>query len=302
MNRSLSNLRRRLAFTSKAFKRLAQPSSEQPSLALHRRGAMNRFVPSDNYCLDASTLSALDVSVRSGRDRAARTSMKVRLVGRASSKDQHRGFTLLETVLVIAIISLLIAMLLPSLSRLRVSGREIVSQSNARQHASVMSMYAHDNRETWPYLTDPTSTSSVIRYNAGRSAVEIGYFSLGSRWGVALADAYYDGNWASPSQRSPFANRNEGGSFLHYDYPCVFIGRPEYWNPETRKLPPSQLLATRVGDVQFPSHKTLIVDSLTAPGGSVVPDRLRGVRSIASVVDGSAGAWRRDQIEQGIGQ
>lgn len=224
--------------------------------------------------------------------------MKVRLLGRASSKDQHRAFTLLETVLVIAIVSLLIAMLFPSLSNFRVSAREVVSQSNARQHASVMSMYAHDSRETWPYLTDPSSTSSVIRYNAGQSAIEIGYFLLASRWGVALADAYYDGVWNGGSHRSPFAVLESDGTTLHYHYPCVFIGRPEYWNPETRKLPPSQLLATRVGDVQFPSHKVLIVDSTTASAESGPRANLR---SIASLVDGSAGAWRRDQIEQGIG-
>lgn len=45
----------------------------------------------------------------------------------------RRGFTLIELLVVISIISLLIALLLPSLSAARDSSRAVVCRSNMRQ-------------------------------------------------------------------------------------------------------------------------------------------------------------------------
>ena len=55
------------------------------------------------------------------------------------------GFTLIELLVVIAIIALLMAMLMPALSRSRKATRAVMCQSNLRQWGACFSMYADDN-------------------------------------------------------------------------------------------------------------------------------------------------------------
>ncbi len=61
-----------------------------------------------------------------------------------------RGFTLPELLTVVAIIALLIALLLPSLSKVRESANSIVCQSNLRQIVFAMMNYANDNHGLFP--------------------------------------------------------------------------------------------------------------------------------------------------------
>lgn len=190
---------------------------------------------------------------------AARVSMRVATDRSQPSSARSEGFTLIETILVVAIIAIVIAMTLPSLSMVRLRGREIASQSQIRSHASIMLLYATDQRDAWPAYTFPDATSSVMRFDGGANYTTIGYFQMSTYWPVALADGYYDGKWADKSFRSP--SRRPGAEGLHdYFYPCSFIAVPEYWNSLTRSRPPSQLRGTRVADVLFPDKKILLVD------------------------------------------
>lgn len=63
---------------------------------------------------------------------------------------RRKGFTLVELLVVIGIISVLISMLLPSLARARRQARMVVCQSNMRQLAMGMLMYANDNHQYVP--------------------------------------------------------------------------------------------------------------------------------------------------------
>lgn len=110
---------------------------------------------------------------------------------------EHRGFTLVELLTVIAIISLLVGVLLPALGHSRGAGQLAVCASNIRQLAIAAPMYAQDyddrlfpgapeiqlrNLVRWhgvrntvgeaftptgapitPYLDDSTSASSAVR-------------------------------------------------------------------------------------------------------------------------------------------
>ncbi len=60
---------------------------------------------------------------------------------------QPRGFTLIELLVVISIISLLIAMLLPSVEKARASGEQITCQTNLRQLSVAMETYVNDSHD-----------------------------------------------------------------------------------------------------------------------------------------------------------
>lgn len=62
----------------------------------------------------------------------------------------RRAFTLIEILVVVAIIALLIAILLPSLSRAREQTKAVNCQSNIRQLLQGFLMYANDNRGRLP--------------------------------------------------------------------------------------------------------------------------------------------------------
>ena len=64
-----------------------------------------------------------------------------------NSRDQKSGFTLVEIMVVIAIIALLIALLLPALGIAKANSQMAASQNNMRQIATLMQGYTTDNRD-----------------------------------------------------------------------------------------------------------------------------------------------------------
>ncbi len=69
------------------------------------------------------------------------------MVNRKSSIVNADGFTLIELLVVISIIAVLLAVLLPSLQRVRKQAKAVACQSNLRQWGVVFSMYMNEHNE-----------------------------------------------------------------------------------------------------------------------------------------------------------
>jgi prepilin-type N-terminal cleavage/methylation domain-containing protein/prepilin-type processing-associated H-X9-DG protein len=63
---------------------------------------------------------------------------------------EQKGFTLIELLVVIAIIALLMAILLPSLQRVRRQAKAVLCRANLRQWGAVLEMYTEDNQGRLP--------------------------------------------------------------------------------------------------------------------------------------------------------
>jgi len=73
-----------------------------------------------------------------------------KLCGRKERMCMRRGFTLVELLVVIAVVAVLAAMLLPVLSRARESARKAACQSNLRQIGTAFRLYASDYDGLYP--------------------------------------------------------------------------------------------------------------------------------------------------------
>lgn len=76
---------------------------------------------------------------------------------RASPQNSQRGFTLIELLVVVSIIALLIAILLPALSRARATAEGIACQSNMRQVGILVQIYL-DAFDEYPPTTNKAGT------------------------------------------------------------------------------------------------------------------------------------------------
>jgi len=63
---------------------------------------------------------------------------------------EHKGFTLIELLVVIAIIALLLAILMPSLNRVRKQAKFVACKSNLKSYGLMAFMYADDNDSVMP--------------------------------------------------------------------------------------------------------------------------------------------------------
>ena len=74
-----------------------------------------------------------------------------------------RGFTLIEMLVIITILSILIALLLPGLKQARAAARKVLCQSNQKQIMTAVSGYLADN-QSYPQPSQDNAIPSPLRY------------------------------------------------------------------------------------------------------------------------------------------
>jgi prepilin-type N-terminal cleavage/methylation domain-containing protein len=80
---------------------------------------------------------------------------------RSANRSSHKGFTLVELLVVIGIIALLISILLPSLSRARETANRVKCGSNLRQLGQAMQLYANENQGNYPRTYYSLGTAAI---------------------------------------------------------------------------------------------------------------------------------------------
>ena len=96
----------------------------------------------------------------------------------SDSKGIFRRFTLVELLVVIAVIAILAGMLLPALNKAKLKAQAILCTSNLKQVGLTLGMYADDNNEYFPAPYPPTTEyPGYYEYgNWAKLVVELGYF------------------------------------------------------------------------------------------------------------------------------
>jgi prepilin-type N-terminal cleavage/methylation domain-containing protein len=130
-----------------------------------------------------------------------------------SVKRQNRGFTLIELLVVISIIAILMAIMMPSLSKAREQARTIVCSSQLKDIGAAFNFYAMDNNNEMvsnhPNPEDMSAGKTNMRWCARLAE----YYDRKSGSQATQADGAYDFNlYRCPTQQK-VVKKIETGEF-----------------------------------------------------------------------------------------
>lgn len=198
-----------------------------------------------------------------------------------------RAFTLIETLLSVAIIAVLIGMLAPSLGGVRERARELSTIATIGQHGKVFGVYATDTGGAYPAFVPPTASGTTFIIRGGAYTIN-GYFGQVYAWQFGLAESHYAGEFTGRLFQRP---GREPALVTDYRYSAAFMADPAFWSYQGR-VGPSQWRGQRDHAVRFPSSKSLLVDERIMDGFG-----LDGPGAMA-LADGSARAVGRDALAE----
>ena len=77
----------------------------------------------------------------------------------------RKGFTLVELLVVVAVVSLLAAMLLTAAACTRVEARKTTCMDNIKEVGNSLQIYANDHRGAWPSVPNDSSETLHLLYD-----------------------------------------------------------------------------------------------------------------------------------------
>lgn len=199
------------------------------------------------------------------------------------------AWTLVEMLVIVAIVTLLVVLLAPSLRPIRNYAQDVADMSKLSGHVATFQVYTADYRDCWPIFTDPRATTTVLRLDG--VVMEARYFDAISVWNFALAETLGGVSWRDPSFVSS-RRRGRSGAFTSFWHTSTLLADPAYWNLSTR-TGPSQWRGTKSHEVSFPSHKALLtrMDPWPVQRAEIGP-----VFWVMALADGHAVRKRTDMI------
>ncbi len=182
-----------------------------------------------------------------------------------------RAFSLIEILIVISILSILLALTVPSLVNARGQGRQVGCMSNLKGIATVIELYTQASRDRYPYTpADTWIVTSPPEDPPASAGLDTQHFAkLRYNWtalvgGVAPWRQFF-ATWVCSGARRPTDEPWRAGSYgtgdgaSSYIYSSAFRARPEVWSPGAT-ADPALLAAVAVGDVAFPARKVMFFD------------------------------------------
>lgn len=215
------------------------------------------------------------------------------------------GFTLVEMLVSISVISLLIALSLPSLGRAKAAGQLASQISMARQMDASLLMYTQDYQDGFPYFGTPGDPWGPIRIRGWEiRGMELSgpYFSWQRwLWLSAVMPEYFQAplDAIRPEGQAIYFGQVLGWpEFIvaaDFQVTSTLFAAPKFWSDDggAAGADPRYLHQTRLSHVLFPSQKGLLGADLAGPSGwQVQPEMAVGLG------DGSARAiaWREAQL------
>ena len=227
---------------------------------------------------------------------------------------RHNGFTVTELIVVVSIIALIIALIVPSIAKVRASTRTLRCLTNQRQLSQAAYAYATANAGRWPSpRTDSSGTLSVAGADVGNGSGHCWVKAEGSNVVSGLYEKVsaleqgvlwpYTGTvatYVSPDEpTNPYALQNPGANTRVRSYSfnaCLGVTRPDEYPPYDApftnpavgvNVPLSIYNTTTIAAVKQPSRmlSTLVEDDNVAYNneGWIInpqivgnPDRARG--------------------------
>jgi prepilin-type N-terminal cleavage/methylation domain-containing protein/prepilin-type processing-associated H-X9-DG protein len=139
------------------------------------------------------------------------------------------GFTLIEILVSISVVSILIAILLPALGHARTRVWRLKSETNLRSHGQLFEMYVNDSANTYP----APNLSSFYDSYIGISAT-MGHWGTTQFWhmlfGEALRWDQYESLLLSPGATRVLEGPVVMLPFSSYTYSASFLGNPAIWS------------------------------------------------------------------------
>jgi prepilin-type N-terminal cleavage/methylation domain-containing protein/prepilin-type processing-associated H-X9-DG protein len=145
------------------------------------------------------------------------------------------GLTLIEVLVVIAIIGILAALLLPVTSRSKVAARSTVCKNHLHQMELALQMYVQENDNRYPYCICPADSAG------DNSSDPTNFPKWHNRWWFAKLQPYYPVPWTNTAYHCPGfkgvikavdAGSGPRGSY-GYNERGVRIGFTDYTDPDT---------------------------------------------------------------------
>jgi prepilin-type N-terminal cleavage/methylation domain-containing protein/prepilin-type processing-associated H-X9-DG protein len=244
----------------------------------------------------------------------------------ASSIQQRRAFTLIELLIVVAIIAVLAALLLPSLQNAKESSRAAVCMNNLRTLYLAASLYADDYNDRFPDAFNPSAGhvyyqngfADIRHYLPGiRGTIE--QLSLGDTTlnpigmsmeirnggetavqGINRTKSIFNNPFCCPSTRGPYDGSNlygaaaQWGTWTDYGINAAAVGAPNWGSPPN-------FPKKKRSDIAVPTLTVFIADSAWAnqplnpfylPGQTISARHGGGKRANVMLMDGHAESCR----------